>query len=388
MNEKEYPPTLGSFPIKYVNRKLFHNRWPIPQHDFRDGKYTLDRTHGGLEAVPGYFQYRMMGPPGHKTRTPVHIDEFQRRRGVGFRGPDYQAVFGQQPIPIDKEDFLRNYTNKDLYGMRRTNGMYKLLFWNPKMYTPLQAYQWNRYLDENPNHQHEYPIPRMPNTPLPPPPYPYNELPFYDIPEYNNRAHQYAFSEIGASLGKKIVDAEQEQDQEAEQPENQSISSIRSYRVRSPLITENFQGTPKVQIVHDPNSLMFGSGLSPLSDNSKQYQHFSPHYSPTHSLQGHRLSIGSLNSTPQSFHTPKSVISRKSSSSFSFSPSLLDNLPSAGSGGSRKSIISGGKIVKKNLVARKQLNIPVKEMAEHMKWLSQQKMKIANKNLPRAAAKR
>ena len=83
MSEKEYPPTLGSFPLKYANRKLYHNQWPQPNKVLNSANHriVLDRTDTGLEAVPGYFQYRMMGPPGHKPVLPFTLMSFKEEEG-------------------------------------------------------------------------------------------------------------------------------------------------------------------------------------------------------------------------------------------------------------------------------------------------------------------
>ena len=187
--------TNGTYPMFYQNRKLVGTQWPDAKHAFNaKGKAVLERTDEGLEAVPGYFQMRSRGPKGHETKFPVYVSEFQRRRGVGLTG--------HHQIPLSRT-FLGNYSNSQIYSMRQNHGMYKLLFWNPSKYTPLQAHQWNQYLDEHPYRQHELPIPTTPHSEVPPPPHPYNKVGFYPIPEYNRKAHERIFNEAGNDIGQK-----------------------------------------------------------------------------------------------------------------------------------------------------------------------------------------
>ena len=194
-SELPIPRTDGTFPIHYINRKLTQSQWPEPEQRFTaKGKSVLERTDEGLEAVPGYIQYRTMGPKNHKYKAPVYVDEFQRRRGVGPLKPAHNQ------IPISR-NFLSNYTNNQLYSMRQAHGMYKLLFWNPSKYTPLQAHQWNQYLDEHPNRQHELPVPTTPESKVPEPPYPYNKAPFYPKPPFHRKVHKYLFNQAGNAVG-------------------------------------------------------------------------------------------------------------------------------------------------------------------------------------------
>ena len=81
--------------------------------------------------------------------------------------------------------------------MRRMIGMYKLPFWDSKKYTPLQAHQWNQWLDEHPNQQHRLPVPRTPDDELPPAPDGMHAARFYAKPDYNRKAHQYHWDVSG-----------------------------------------------------------------------------------------------------------------------------------------------------------------------------------------------
>ena len=177
-------PTEGYFPQRYLGRRLVKgaHQWPSANVEIlHNNKIKLRRTNEGLEAVPGYFQNREMGPPGQKKNMRVYVEAFQRRRGVGLDRVNHHQ------IPLS-DNFLNSYTNNQLYEMRRQRGMFNLLFWDHKKYTAQQAYQWNRYLDEHPQQQHLLPIPRSPQDALPPPPVAHHE---YPVPDYNRKTHEY-----------------------------------------------------------------------------------------------------------------------------------------------------------------------------------------------------
>ena len=86
--------------------------------------------------------------------------------------------------------------------------MYKLPLWHPSRYTPLQAHQWNQYLDEHPHRQHDLPVPITPNSKLPSPPYPYNKAGFYEKPPFNRKAHQTVFNAVGNAVGERTQNDE------------------------------------------------------------------------------------------------------------------------------------------------------------------------------------
>ena len=180
-------PTQGVYPINYWDRKLANKglTWgnrPVTDFD-PEGEPFLQRSDQGLEAVPGFFQMRSI----HKNdpnKVPVFVHQFQRRRGTGLQ------KYHNPQIPLSN-NFIRNFSIPQLTQMRRARGMYKLLFWNPSKYTPLQAHQWNQYLDEHPRSQLNFPVPRTPQDVLPPAPHPYNTYGLYDIPDYNHKAHEY-----------------------------------------------------------------------------------------------------------------------------------------------------------------------------------------------------
>jgi len=189
-----YKRTDGKYTLNYDNRKLQGNQWPSPHQLFNaKGRVELSRTDEGLEAVPGYFQMRTMTTEnGRKINAPIFVNEFQRRRGTGFKGPEYQK-------PLTR-NFLSNYSNHQIYAMRHLQSMYKLPFWNPSKYTALQAHQWNQYLDEHPNNQHQLPVPTTPDSVLPPPPYPYGKADFYEIPDFNRKGHTKMFNKQGNAV--------------------------------------------------------------------------------------------------------------------------------------------------------------------------------------------
>ena len=187
-------PTRGYFPVNYVDRKLDNDgtKWPRPDMVYTNNGHStaLRRTDQGLEAVPGYFQMRHEHVGDREHVFPIFVNQFQRRRGTGLQ------KYHRPHIPLSA-NFLNNFTNQQLLTMRRSNGMTKLIFWSPSKYTPLKAYQWNRYLDEHPDEQHNFPIPRTPHDELPDPPAPYNTRGYYHFPDYNRKSHQWNFDESG-----------------------------------------------------------------------------------------------------------------------------------------------------------------------------------------------
>jgi hypothetical protein len=176
------------FPQTYAKQRLSPKHWPDPlEEKNQKGQTIVKRTDQGLEAVPGYYQSREVGTGYLKHKIPVFIRTFQRRRGVGF----IHKKHGKQ-IPLSPT-FLHNYTNEQIYHMRRVNGMYKLLFWNQSQYTPLEALRWNLYLDDHPNLQHQLPIPTTnhPDEDLPLPPEPYRSYNLKQATDRNGKTHEY-----------------------------------------------------------------------------------------------------------------------------------------------------------------------------------------------------
>jgi hypothetical protein len=92
---RHIPPTEGYFPLAYIGLRLIKgtHQWPVPNMEIlQNHKIKLIRTNEGLEAVPGYFQKRTMGPPGHKKKMNVFVDHFQRRRGVGLDRVNHHQI--------------------------------------------------------------------------------------------------------------------------------------------------------------------------------------------------------------------------------------------------------------------------------------------------------
>ena len=214
----EYLPTNGQFPQHYYGRRLFEqSHWPYPTAVYKTKKGVtkaeFERTDPGLEAVPGYFQKRILGKDaktrGHgAARTAlVYINPFQRRRGIGLDRTH------KLQVPLSNH-FINNYTNNQLHHMRRMNGMFKLLFWDQSKYTPLQAHQWNQYLDEHPEQEHHMPIPTTGNERAPLAPYPYNNYDFYGLPDYHsngNKTHHYNFDDSGNATTLRSPEYEEEE---------------------------------------------------------------------------------------------------------------------------------------------------------------------------------